>query len=196
MDLTKLTSVQVTYITLSLFLIVKNAAAINCFQCQSTDERTCAEELPQHHVLYADPCEHIQGAQYCVKMTGLVEACGLKCYQCDGSSDAYCPERMKGRHHPVGALSPDSCDWVFEARYCVKTTGLFEGMLGTKRFCSARDWGNYCEWVRRPGDEREYRACVFTCWGDGCNSAPSLTSPPLLLLLLLPVATLASRVML
>ena len=26
-------------------------------------------------------------------------------------------------------LKPQSCDHVFEARYCVKTTGLFEGWI-------------------------------------------------------------------
>lgn len=144
MDLTKFNSVQVTYIALSLIFLIKNATAINCFQCKSTEERTCGEELPQHHVLFADSCEHIQEAAYCVKMTGLVE-----------------------------------------------------GQLGTKRFCSARDWGNYCEWVRRPGDEREYRACVFTCWGDGCNSAPThAPTPTVMLLLLLPAAALLPRTML
>ena len=44
------------------------------------------------------------------------------------------------------------CSHVFEAQYCVKMTGIFEGKLGTKRFCSSRDWGNYCEYIKRPGD--------------------------------------------
>lgn len=143
MDPAKFTTAQLTYITLSLLLLIKNAAAINCFQCKSTEERTCGEELPQHHVLFADSCDQIQEAEYCIKMTGLVE-----------------------------------------------------GQLGTKRFCSARDWGNYCEWVRRPGDEREYRACVFTCWGDGCNSAPTQAHSPVIQLLVLAAATFLHRVML
>ncbi|XP_045133289.1 uncharacterized protein LOC123517347 isoform X1 [Portunus trituberculatus] len=146
MDLTKFNSVQVTYITLSLIFLIKNA-------------------------------------------------CGLKCYVCDSSRDVHCPERLRARHHEP-SLSSTSCDHVFEARYCVKTTGLFEGQLGTKRFCSARDWGNYCEWVRRPGDEREYRACVFTCWGNGCNSAPTHSTSSLVVLLLLSAAALLSGTML
>ncbi|MPC14573.1 hypothetical protein E2C01_007341 [Portunus trituberculatus] len=124
-----------------------------------------------------------------------VAACGLKCYVCDSSRDVHCPERLRARHHEP-SLSSTSCDHVFEARYCVKTTGLFEGQLGTKRFCSARDWGNYCEWVRRPGDEREYRACVFTCWGNGCNSAPTHSTSSLVVLLLLSAAALLSGTML
>ena len=45
-----------------------------------------------------------------------------------------------------------NCSHVFEAQYCVKMTGIFEGKLGTKRFCSSRDWGYYCEYIKRPGD--------------------------------------------
>jgi hypothetical protein len=41
---------------------------------------------------------------------------------------------------------------VVQASYCIKMTGVFEGKLGTKRFCSSRDWGNYCEYIQRPGD--------------------------------------------
>ncbi|XP_069936888.1 UPAR/Ly6 domain-containing protein bou [Cherax quadricarinatus] len=122
-------------------------------------------------------------------MTGLFEgASGLNCYQCDSSRDPHCPEYLRANYHSRPAsLTPTSCHGVFEARYCVKTTGMFEGELGTKRFCSARDWGNYCEWVRRPGDEREYRACVFTCWGDSCNAAHHALVPTLMVTLLPPL---------
>ncbi|XP_045605834.1 UPAR/Ly6 domain-containing protein bou isoform X1 [Procambarus clarkii] len=114
-------------------------------------------------------------------------ASGISCYQCDSTRDLHCPEYFQaGYHQAPTALTSTTCDQVFEARYCIKTTGLFEGELGTKRFCSARDWGNYCEWVRRPGDEREYRACVFTCSGNSCNAAPSTLTPTPLSLLLLP----------
>ena len=43
-----------------------------------------------------------------------------------------------------------------------------------QRFCSSRDWGDYCEYIQRPGDPREYRSCVFTCTGHGCNGSNSL----------------------
>ena len=58
-----------------------------------------------------------------------VAAGGLECYECDSSNggDAHCPERLRARHHPP-ALTPTSCDRVFEARYCVKTIGMFEGV--------------------------------------------------------------------
>jgi hypothetical protein len=37
-----------------------------------------------------------------------------------------------------------------------------------------RDWGNYCEYIERPGDIQEYRSCVFTCTMHGCNPANTL----------------------
>lgn len=45
------------------------------------------------------------------------------------------------------------------------------GGIGAKRFCSSLDLGNYCNYVRQPGDTLTYRTCVYTCTGDGCNSA-------------------------
>ncbi len=50
-------------------------------------------------------------------------------------------------------------------------TGVFDGKLGTKRFCSSKTWGNYCEYIKRPGDIQEYRSCVFSCSSYGCNGA-------------------------
>ncbi|KAK4306812.1 hypothetical protein Pmani_021397 [Petrolisthes manimaculis] len=128
----KFSTMKFTYLALVLLFLSKNATAIMCYQCNSTSERTCGESLPQHHSLVPLSCSHIQEAQFCVKMTGVVE-----------------------------------------------------GQLGTKRFCSSRDWGNYCEWVQRPGDEREYRACVFTCQTDGCNHA-HMTRVSLATLLIMP----------
>jgi len=37
-----------------------------------------------------------------------------------------------------------------------------------------RDWGDYCEYIERPGDIQEYRSCVLTCSTHGCNPAASL----------------------
>ena len=48
--------------------------------------------------------------------------------------------------------------YLLQAYYCIKMTGIFEGKLGTKRFCSSRNWGNYCEYISRPGDIQEYRS--------------------------------------
>ncbi|XP_069978770.1 UPAR/Ly6 domain-containing protein bou [Penaeus vannamei] len=188
MEYHKLNSLRVTCLILGVIIFAKDAAAIECYQCNSTHERTCAEALPQHHSLYSFPCNHLQEPRYCVKMTGMFEANCLDCYQCSSSEDAFCPEQFYAGYHQgrEAAFEPESCSHVFEARYCVKTTGMFEGELGTKRFCSARDWGNFCEWVQRPGDEREYRACVYTCGLNGCNGATTLALSSVLLMLLVP----------
>ena len=45
------------------------------------------------------------------------------------------------------------------------------GQSGVKRFCSERYLDNYCTYVQRPGDSTEYRSCVYTCEGDGCNGS-------------------------
>ncbi len=39
-----------------------------------------------------------------------------------------------------------------KATHCIKMTGVFDEKLGTKRFCSSKTWGNYCEYIKRPGD--------------------------------------------
>lgn len=50
------------------------------------------------------------------------------------------------------------------------SSSTYLGGLGTKRFCSSADLGNYCNYVKEFGDAMEYRSCYFTCTGDGCNS--------------------------
>lgn len=47
----------------------------------------------------------------------------------------------------------------------------FTGGIGAKRFCSSLDLGNYCNYVSQPGDLLNYRTCIYTCKGDGCNPA-------------------------
>lgn len=97
-------------------------------------------------------------------------ASSISCYQCNSTSikDPFqCNEYLT---RDVD-LIPQPCDAVFGAQYCVKHTGRFEGGLGTKRFCSALDLGNYCNYIKQPGDQLEYRSCVYTCSSDGCNPA-------------------------
>ncbi|XP_021914326.1 uncharacterized protein LOC110827199 isoform X1 [Zootermopsis nevadensis] len=99
-------------------------------------------------------------------------ASGINCYQCVSTShdDPFQCNEFLGSDVD---LEPKSCDAVFGAQYCIKHTGRFEGGLGTKRFCSSLDLGNYCNYIRQPGDQLEYRSCVFTCSSDGCNLAES-----------------------
>ena len=42
-------------------------------------------------------------------------------------------------------------------------TGVYDGKLGTKRFCSSKDWGNYCEYIERPGGEFEFFTGYYFC---------------------------------
>ncbi|XP_014216480.1 uncharacterized protein LOC106645199 [Copidosoma floridanum] len=52
---------------------------------------------------------------------------------------------------------------------------LETGGIGTKRFCSSVNLGNYCDEVKQPGDQLTYRTCVYTCDSDGCNPASRIS---------------------
>lgn len=117
----------------------------------------------------------------CVAIVACVTSTlAIECYQCtgtDSSNPFQCNEWLSSDTD----LQPQSCDDVYGAKYCVKHVGRFEGGIGAKRFCSSLDLGNYCNYVRQPGDKlKEYRTCIHTCTGDGCNPATAI-SPNLLL---------------
>ena len=95
----------------------------------------------------------------------------LSCYECDSSSNFTCSERWDADEPTVHRYLNLDCPHVHQAKYCVKMTGIYDGKLGTKRFCSSKDWGNYCEYIKRPGDTQEYRSCVFSCSRSECNTA-------------------------
>ncbi|XP_075737183.1 glycosylphosphatidylinositol anchored membrane protein boudin isoform X2 [Rhipicephalus microplus] len=95
---------------------------------------------------------------------GCIEA--VYCHQCDSNQHLHCSELWDHNNSP----EPTSCDNLYEANYCIKATGR----IGTFRFCSSRDRGHYCDYVKRPGDDREYRACIYTCSGNGCNASSIL----------------------
>ncbi|XP_063243464.1 U-scoloptoxin(05)-Sm1a [Bacillus rossius redtenbacheri] len=94
----------------------------------------------------------------------------IDCYQCS-STDQDNPFQCNEFLTSDISIQAEPCSAVYGARYCVKHTGRFEGGLGTKRYCSSRDLGNYCNYHNQPGDQLEYRSCVFTCSSDGCNPA-------------------------
>ncbi|XP_050293484.1 U-scoloptoxin(05)-Sm1a [Anthonomus grandis grandis] len=161
------------YLT-TFVVIVAKSTALNCFQCNGSDPThpfQCNEWLGSDIDLTPTPCDEVYGAKYCIKHTGRFEGDSLMCYQCSGSETMDCSDAMI---HMEG-IEPKSCDHVFEAQYCIKTTSLYGG-IGTKRFCSSLDLGNYCNYVQQPGDKLEYRSCVYTCTGDGCNPASTVTS--------------------
>uniref|UniRef100_T1IU22 Uncharacterized protein n=1 Tax=Strigamia maritima TaxID=126957 RepID=T1IU22_STRMM len=97
---------------------------------------------------------------------------GLKCYQCNSNSHTHCTEFLDKENSNI---QPTDCQ-VHEAKYCVKTTGMYKGEVGTQRFCASVGWGDICEFVQRKGDYREYRSCVYTCSGKECNSSPRKTN--------------------
>ena len=94
----------------------------------------------------------------------------ISCYSCESSTDFSCSE-FWDPSLVVNQQYLSDCRNVYDAKYCVKMTGIYDGKLGTKRFCSSRDWGNYCEYIQRPGDPREYRSCILTCSNNECNAA-------------------------
>uniref|UniRef100_A0A023EGK6 Putative secreted protein n=1 Tax=Aedes albopictus TaxID=7160 RepID=A0A023EGK6_AEDAL len=104
-------------------------------------------------------------------------ALAIECYVCnatDSSTPFQCSEWFDRFDTPD--IKPQDCSNVYGAKYCIKHIGRFEGGIGAKRYCSSRDLGNYCNYVRNPGDQIEYRSCIFTCDTDGCNGASSLFS--------------------
>ena len=98
----------------------------------------------------------------------------IGCYNCDSSSHFTCSEFWDPTDD-VNAQFETDCRNVSDAKYCVKMTGVYDGKLGTKRFCSSRDWGTYCEYIQRPGDEREYRSCIYSCSTNYCNGTVHLS---------------------
>lgn len=119
----------------------------------------------------------------------IVTVHSLHCYQCNSTNSTVpfqCTEVLSSDVDIV----PESCDAVFGAKYCVKHTGRFEDGIGTKRFCSSQDLGNYCDYVKHAGDKLTYRSCIFTCTGDGCN--PATTSQSTAGIWILSIAILLS----
>ncbi|KRT82586.1 hypothetical protein AMK59_3763, partial [Oryctes borbonicus] len=102
-------------------------------------------------------------------------ALAIDCYQCSGTDSKHPFQCNEWLSSDVD-LQPLSCDRVYGAKFCIKHIGRFEGGIGTKRFCSSLDLGNYCNYVKQPGDKLTYRTCVFTCTGDGCNPS-NMVSP-------------------
>ncbi|XP_015589500.1 uncharacterized protein LOC107265040 isoform X2 [Cephus cinctus] len=156
-----------------LTLHFEPAKSIECYQCTSSSTVNpfqCTEFLSSDIDMKPEPCDKIYGAQYCVKVVGRLEVLPLECYQCATADEWKCTDGDL----TVEALQPQSCDHIFEAKYCIKSVGRYGDGIGTKRFCSSKDRGNSCEYVRQPGDKLTYRTCIYTCTGDGCNPASGL----------------------
>lgn len=99
----------------------------------------------------------------------------IECYVCDASDTKnpfQCGEWFDRFDQPD--IEPQNCSSVHGASFCVKHVGRFEGGIGAKRFCSSKDLGNYCDYVRNKGDRMDYRSCIYTCDTDGCNNSNQL----------------------
>lgn len=70
-----------------------------------------------------------------MKMVAFVCACcfdglayGIHCYQCASATNIDCGNELI--HDTLdSSLEPTSCSFLFEARYCVKATGLHSGNI-------------------------------------------------------------------
>ncbi|XP_048523984.1 uncharacterized protein LOC109539802 isoform X1 [Dendroctonus ponderosae] len=152
---------------------IATSTALNCYQCNGSDSSKpfqCNEWLTADIDIKPEPCDAVYGAKYCIKTTGRFQGSSLNCYQCSSAESLDCSDVMIH----MGGIQPKSCDHVFEAEFCIKSTSL--NGIGTSRYCSSNHMGNYCNYVKQPGDTLWYRSCIYTCTGDGCNHAHASTS--------------------
>lgn len=131
-----------TRINYKLFYLC-SVASISCYQCNSTDieDQFRCNEFMDTYGLEPQPCTDVYNAAYCVKLSGRYE----------------------------GVL----WSWMLASlvELCSCNFNFLAGGLGVKRYCSSHDLGNYCNYVKQPGDKMEYRTCVYTCDSDGCNGS-------------------------
>ncbi|ESP04019.1 hypothetical protein LOTGIDRAFT_185419 [Lottia gigantea] len=97
---------------------------------------------------------------------------GIACYQCNSTLESNCQDQFD--HSDLNPQKSTLCQ-MYNARYCVKVTGLWGGIVGTHRFCSSRDMGDQCQDIGYADHDRMYRACIFTCTSDDCNSSTMMT---------------------
>ena len=116
----------------------------------------------------------------------------LSCYQCESTEEPDCKEYFDHANIDTITIRSEECT-VDAAKFCIKTTGVWGGVVGTTRFCSSRDMGNQCQFVRYPDHDRVYRACIYTCTGEHCNTAAAQLANIYTTLALASMAFLFSR---
>ncbi|XP_060855071.1 U-scoloptoxin(05)-Sm1a-like [Metopolophium dirhodum] len=97
----------------------------------------------------------------------------ISCYQCNSTDIKYqfqCTETMDN----IGDLRPTPCTNLYNAAYCVTHIGFHNGGHGVRRYCSSHNLGNYCNYFKPPGDEKDYETCIYTCAASGCNGPGEL----------------------
>ncbi|KAI3387670.1 hypothetical protein SNEBB_005273 [Seison nebaliae] len=87
-----------------------------------------------------------------------IPICDCSCYECDSRYDVFCGEKWNNRL----SITASNCSHLDMPKYCIKTTGLYGGVVGTRRFCSSRHMDNRCQEIKYPDDERIYYSCVYT----------------------------------
>ncbi|XP_039749541.1 uncharacterized protein LOC120626211 isoform X2 [Pararge aegeria] len=180
----KLTTKSILFILLGVNTL-KTVLSVSCYQCSGTDSNEpfeCNEFLDSNSQISHTDCEGIHDAQFCIKHVGRFEGLAIDCYQCNSSATMECGDGLMNLDG--GILIPTPCNHVYNAQFCIKRTGG----IGTKRFCSSLDLGNYCNYVQQPGDKLEYRTCIYTCGTDGCNGTVALRISAVNLILALFVA--------
>ncbi|KAK6170843.1 hypothetical protein SNE40_019141 [Patella caerulea] len=97
----------------------------------------------------------------------------MECFQCNSTLDSNCQDQFD---HSI-ANHPQKSKYckMHDAKFCIKVTGLWGGVVGTHRFCSSRDMGDQCQDIGYMDHDRMYRACTFTCSSDGCNASTKLS---------------------
>lgn len=133
-----------------------------------------------------------------VPLIGLLAICFIKsgvalhCYQCHSAVDTDCMEEFDHAHKDLLTVKSSECK-VDAPNYCIKTTGVWGGVVGTTRFCSTHDMGNQCQFIHYPDHNRVYRACIYTCKGSHCNHAHTVTGYTILVALLVAMVTIVIR---
>ncbi|CAL1546659.1 unnamed protein product [Lymnaea stagnalis] len=120
-------------------------------------------------------------------------ALALSCYQCDSTLDSNCQE-MWDSSLSYNQQKYRTCN-MWNAQFCIKVTGMWGGVVGTHRFCSSRDLGDQCQDIWFPDHDRMYRACIYTCTGDGCNSAVKWSTTPALIVCLFSAVIAVLRIL-
>ncbi|XP_053212969.1 uncharacterized protein LOC128396414 [Panonychus citri] len=115
-----------------------------------------------------------------ILLSFIVYCQSLDCYICSSDNDTDCSEIFDKENTK---LQPVTCD-IHSAQYCIKTTGIYEGSVGVRRFCSSRKFDDYCNYVKREGDVKPQRSCVYSCGSDGCNRGENLSNVNLRLIVI------------
>ncbi|CAG0900257.1 unnamed protein product [Cyprideis torosa] len=61
------------FFLLVIALCHRAAEGIRCYECMSSDDLQCGEEILPENTLELSSCDHIFGASFCIKMTRVVE---------------------------------------------------------------------------------------------------------------------------